>query len=955
MRSEYAACSQQENTGTEHTAIVGIAALTPRAAGVDAYWKLVRDDSDGIRSPAHWAPDEPAIDVARFGVPPVQARSMARLQLLMLEAADQCLTDARTGRADVHGRTDESERTEERDRTDVVVGTCFGLDRQYANALRIAGSGYAREVVRAALAAGIPEAVENASQAGEELRALLQRNLGGAPHDRVGEMASTIPARIASVFRLRGRTLAVESADVTSFLALDQAMGSLRRGLAERALVVTGQLRESGLLASLLRTKGLLTHPQGSSDPAAELAEGVGALLLKPLAAAERDHDRIYATITAGSIRHRARGGEFRHEDSAEQYREVIRAAHRPTAPGTSPVGYVERTGTSGEEAQKAELAAMRAEFGEDAPVIRDASDRLGHTFAHAGLAAVTTAALALHHRTLPAHRTQDGTEPAADWTAPAGAAPRRAAVSGASLTGTLCHLVLEEHVPRRTDAVPRTDATPRTDPAPRAARLPEPIAVVACGGRFADAESADAYWQLMLSGRDRLRPVPADRLDRELHYAPGALSLNRSYTELGGYAVVPQSPPPGTGIGADRYAAMDAAQRMTLAVADEVFRGRGGRPLTGRGLIAVASNLGLAADRQAHVDGSLGELEEFVRDLTAFKGLSSADLERLLDTVRQAYGTPAGPTPDTLDGALASGSAALLAGVYGLDAVPLAVEAACASSLAALDTAMTALRNGTADYALAGGVELPCSARDMVLCSALGLLSHARITPFDADADGFTPGDGCALFLLKRRSDAERDGDEIVALLTGSGASNDAKSLIAPDADGQVRAMRQAFTQVGHAPADVDYLEAHGTGTKVGDRVEITATGRVYGGAARVRPLEIGSAKSFVGHTFAAAGGAGLLRAVLALRAGTLPPNTNLHHPNPALDLEALPAVLGTRPKPWPRTPGRPRRAAVSSFGTGGINYHLLVEEAGPDEGRGRRPGAPRQDEPNDGTDLSR
>ncbi|NEE32507.1 polyketide synthase, partial [Streptomyces sp. SID7982] len=562
-----------------------------------------------------------------------------------------------------------------------------------------------------------------------------------------------------------------------------------------------------------------------------------------------------------------------------------------------------------------------------------------------------------LHHRTLPAHRTRSGPVAAASWAPPEDSAPRRAAVTGASFTGTLCHLVLEEHVPR--PDTPRHHADRgRTEVAravPRGAGLPEPIAVIAYGGRFADAENADAYWQLMLDGHDRLRPVPSDRLDRELHYAPGALSLNRSYTELGGHAPVPQSPPRGTGIGAERYAAMDDAQRMTLAVAAELFGRRAGRPLTGRGLIALASNLGLAADRQAHVDGSLGELEDRVRELTAFKALSTPEVERLLDTARRTYGRPAGPTPDTLDGALASGSAALLAGVYGLEAVPLAVEAACASSLAALDAAMTALRNGTADYALAGGVELPCSARDMALCSALGLLSHTRITPFDTDADGFTPGDGCALFLLKRQSDAERDGDEIVALLTGMGAANDAKSLIAPDVEGQVRAMRQAFAQVPHAPSEVDYLEAHGTGTKVGDRVEIAATGRVYGGPERTRPLEIGSAKGFVGHTFAAAGGAGLLRTLLALRTATLPPNTNLHHPNPALELDTLPAVLGTRAKAWPAAPGRPRRAAVSSFGTGGINYHLLVEELSPVTGGPGRPNALRDDEPKDGTGLPR
>ncbi|QQC89687.1 polyketide synthase [Streptomyces alfalfae] len=909
MHSEDTTCDQWENIGKERTAIVGIAALTPRVMGVDAYWEYVRDASGGPRSPARWAPDEPAVDVARFGIPPVQARSMARLQPLMLEAAEQCLRDAGA----VSGGAD--------DRTDVVVGTCFGLDRQYANALRIAGSAYAREVERAALATGLPEAVENAGQAAEELRGLLQRTLGASPHDRVGEMASTIPARIASAFGLRGRTLAVESADATAFVALAQALGSLRAGLAERALVLTGQLHESEVLTSLLRAKGLLPPP-GPADRG-ELAEGVGAVLLKPLAAAERDGDRIYATIADCRVRHHGTPGRFRHETSVERHRDLLRAAHRAVGAQPGGVRYVERTGTAG-EAESAELAALAAESADaEPPVIGVARDRTGHTFAHAGIAALTTAALALHHRTLPAHRTAAGTAPAAPWAAPADGTPRRAAVSGTSLTGTLGHLVLEEHRPTAAPA-----PAPAPAAVPRAARLPEPVAVVAYGGRFADAEDADAYWRLMLSGEDRLRPVPADRLDRELHHAPGVLNLNRSYTDLGGWADVPQSPPPGADIPPERYAALDAAQRLALAVADEVLGRYGGRPLTGRGMLAVAGNLGLANDRRAHVDRSLGELEDAVRDLTALKGLSTAEVEGLIDTARQAYGPPAEPTADTLDGALASGTAALIAGAYGLDAVPFAVEAACASSLAALDTALTALRSGAVDYALAGGVELPCSARDMVLCSALGLLSHSRITPFDAGADGFTPGDGCALFLLKRRSDAVRDGDEIVALLTGSGASNDAKSLIAPDVDGQVRAMRQAFTQVAHGPADVDYLEAHGTGTKVGDRVEITATGRVYGGAARPRPLEIGSAKGFVGHTFAAAGGAGLLRALLALRARTLPPHTHLDRLNPALGLDDLPAAIGTRPRPWPAAPGAPRRAAVSSFGTGGINYHLLVEE---------------------------
>jgi acyl transferase domain-containing protein len=215
-----------------------------------------------------------------------------------------------------------------------------------------------------------------------------------------------------------------------------------------------------------------------------------------------------------------------------------------------------------------------------------------------------------------------------------------------------------------------------------------------------------------------------------------------------------------------------------------------------------------------------------------------------------------------------------------------------------------------------------------MILCSALGLLSHDKITPFDTAADGFTPGDGCSLFLLKRYSDARRDGDPVFGLLRGIGASNDAKSLIAPDVDGQTRAIRRAFEQVDFDPAEVGYLEAHGTGTRVGDRVEIAAAARVYASPARRRPLEVGSAKSFFGHTFAAAGGAGLLRALRAVAAGTFPPNTNLRTVNPELELGRIPARISTDAAPWEEAPGRPRRAGVSSFGTGGINYHLLIEE---------------------------
>ncbi|WP_131741037.1 polyketide synthase, partial [Actinomadura roseirufa] len=525
------------------------------------------------------------------------------------------------------------------------------------------------------------------------------------------------------------------------------------------------------------------------------------------------------------------------------------------------------------------------------------------------------TGARALHRRARTAET----------WPAGPGPAPRRAAVCGSSLTGALCHLILEDDDARR----PRRTARPR-DTAVVTSR-PEPIAVVGFGGRFADSPDAPAFWRAVRSGRDRIGPLPEEVLDRDLYHRRTGVSLTHSYTELGAAVPVPDAPPDGLRITPRRYEAMDAAQRIALAVAAETLA-RHGRTdaLAGRpGVVAIGSNLSLTRERRLNAERAAGELEAAVAELGALAALSERARARLLDRVRDRYRTLTGPlSVMDLDGCLASGTAALVAGEFRLDAVPVAVEAACASSLAALDLALGALRSGEAAFALAGGVELACNPRDMVLCSALGLLSHTRITPFDAAADGFSPGDGCALFLLKRRSDAVRDGDTIYGLLRGIGGSNDARSLIAPDADGQVRAMRQAFGQVDFDPSAVDYLEAHGTGTRVGDRVEITATAEVYAKPGRPRPLVIGSAKSSFGHTFAAAGGAGLLRALLSLRARTFPPNANLNAPAADLPLGEIPALLPTAPEPWPAEPGRPRRAGVSSFGTGGINYHLLIEE---------------------------
>ncbi|MFD3374065.1 polyketide synthase [Streptomyces sp. NPDC058697] len=913
----------------EPVAIVGIAALYPGVQGPEEYWNLLSEEfPDAAPSRTVRGLDDIKVDVARFGIPPAQAGSMARMQILMLEAARQCLADA--GHP---GRPLPVERT------DVIAGTCFGLDRQHANALRIEASRFARDVERAAVSVGAGP--EHAGQAAEELRMLLSRRLRGSPHDRVGEMASTIPARIATAFKFHGRTLTMESADTTSYVGVAQAVQNLRGEVSDAVLVVAGQRRESPLFARALDAKGLTTtvsRPFATDGRGFELGEGVGALLLKRLSTAVSDGDRIYATILDCSLRHDPRPGAFDYSPSVALRRSTASDSLRAAGVLPETIQYVECVGSGVALEVQAELdalAALHEGAAAGSVAVGSVKDRLGHTFANAGLAAITKVALALHRRTIPPQWQPEGASaferagtplrlPATNepWPPALEGRPRRAAVHGTSFTGTFCHLVLEEHEgnDRHGHGYGRGHGH---SPAPDT----EPIAVVGLAGWFADSPDAESFWQAIRSGVSRIGPVPEAVLDRDLYYAPGALSLTHSYTDQGGHTAVPDAPPGGLRIAPLRHASMDSAQRLALCVAAQLLDGGGA--LSGPGLIAVGSNLGLTRERRANAALSLQDLEDTVAHLTALDGLTPLQRKSLVTSVREHVECPdEAMLPDLLDGCLASGIAALVANEYGLAAVPVAVEAACASSLAAIDVAVGALRSRTADFAIAGGVELACNARDMVLCSALGLLSHSRNAPFDAGADGFTPGDGCGLFLLKRYGDARRDGDEILGLLRGVGASNDAKSLIAPDAEGQARAMERAFAQVDFTPSAVDYLEAHGTGTKVGDRVEIAAVAKVYGGARRTRPLEIGSAKSFYGHTFAAAGSAGLLRTLLAIRERTLPPNTNLATLNPALDLAAIPATVSTEPSPWVPQPGQPRRAGVSSFGTGGINYHVLVEE---------------------------
>jgi acyl transferase domain-containing protein len=287
--------------------------------------------------------------------------------------------------------------------------------------------------------------------------------------------------------------------------------------------------------------------------------------------------------------------------------------------------------------------------------------------------------------------------------------------------------------------------------------------------------------------------------------------------------------------------------------------------------------------------------------------------------------------TEDTLVGYLGGVVSGRVARRFGLRGPNLAVESACASSLYALALACQGLQQGRFSLAVAGGVCCNTSPEVFSIACAFNGLSARGISPFDAAADGFIGGEGAGAVVLKRLSDARRDGDRVLGVVRGIGASSDgsSRSVFAPDAAGQALAVRRALEDARIAPGDVDYIECHGTGTYTGDVSEVTAYAQVYGGHGRPRPIALSSVKSMVGHLNAAAGMAALLRVLGALQARRIPPTLHFRTPNPDAPFAAGPFEVVTCTLPWTSDPGRPRRAGVSSFGLGGSNVHVILEEA--------------------------
>ncbi|MGW4671152.1 SDR family NAD(P)-dependent oxidoreductase [Streptomyces sp. NPDC004324] len=454
----------------------------------------------------------------------------------------------------------------------------------------------------------------------------------------------------------------------------------------------------------------------------------------------------------------------------------------------------------------------------------------------------------------------------------------------------------------------------------PAAAPSPAPleIAVVGMACMFPGAPDLATFWANVLAGEDSVTEVPATRWDAGLYHSAEGTG-EKTPSRWGGFLPAIPFEPLRYGIPPASLPAVEPVQLLALEAARRALEdaGYGSRPFD-RARASVVFG--------AEAGSDLSHAMTLRSVLPSYLGALPPALDERLPRL----------TEDSFPGILANVIAGRIANRLDLGGANYTVDAACASSLTAVDVACKELTAGTSDLVLCGGADLHNGINDYLLfASAHALSPSGRSAPFDSSADGIALGEGIGCVVLKRLADAERDGDRVYAVIKGVGSASDGRALglTAPRPEGQYNALTRAYRNAGVSPAEVGLVEAHGTGTVVGDRTELGSLTRVFEEAgAEPGSCALGSVKSQIGHTKCAAGLAGLIKTSLALHTGVRPPTLHLTEPNPAWDANSSPFAFHTEARPWAAAPAE-RVAGVSAFGFGGTNFHVVLRahEDGP------------------------
>lgn len=429
--------------------------------------------------------------------------------------------------------------------------------------------------------------------------------------------------------------------------------------------------------------------------------------------------------------------------------------------------------------------------------------------------------------------------------------------------------------------------------------KRPEPIAVTGMALRFPGASNPESFWDLLANGVDAVQEVPPTRWDLDQYYSPELQAPGKMSTRYGAFLDdIDQFDARFFGISPREAASMDPQQRLLLETTWE------------------------ALERAGQAPDQL-----FDSQTSVYLGMSNSDYYRkLLSDV------------NSIDAYVTTGNALSVAGgrlsyILGLHGPNLVVDTACSSSLVALHLAISSLRSGESALSLVGGVNLILSPELTINFSIANMLApDGRCKAFDASANGYIRGEGCAVLVLKRLSDAQRDGDPILAVIRGSAVNHDGRSggLTAPNGPSQIEVIRAALENAGVDPLDISYIEAHGTGTPLGDPIEIGAlVEALCQNRPSDAPLYVGSVKTNIGHLEAAAGIAGVIKTILAMQHRQIPAHLHFTKLNPHIVLNGAPIQFPTQKQDWLTTSGKKRIAGVSSFGLSGTNAHVILEEA--------------------------
>ncbi|EDM45380.1 polyunsaturated fatty acid synthase PfaA [unidentified eubacterium SCB49] len=458
------------------------------------------------------------------------------------------------------------------------------------------------------------------------------------------------------------------------------------------------------------------------------------------------------------------------------------------------------------------------------------------------------------------------------------------------------------------------------------------PVAIIGLSAMFADASNVDQFWNNIINQKDSIVDVPESRWKIEDYYDADPMVADKTYCKKGGFIPDVDFNPMEFGLPPNILEVTDASQLLSLIAARDAFEdagyGRESEKFTALLKEKTGVILGVGGGQKL-ITPLTSRLQAPIWE-AALKssGISEADIPHIVEKMKKAY---IGWNENSFPGMLGNVISGRITNRFDLGGINSVVDAACAASLSAIKMAVSELIEGRCDMMLTGGVDTDNSPFMYMSFSKTPAFSRkGSIRPFDIDSDGMLIGEGVGMLVLKRLEDAERDGDRIYGLLTGVGSSSDGryKSVYAPRPQGQALAMQRAYDEAGYDASTVKLIEGHGTATGAGDAAEFKSMSMVFGkNDATKNHIAIGSVKSQIGHTKAAAGAAGMIKAALALYHKVLPGTINVTKPHDKFGIEKSPFYVNAETRPWFKN-GVPRRAGLSAFGFGGVNVHFAMEE---------------------------